>query len=237
MFIAANFHFQMRVHTNLYLVILNQEFKEEIRAKLEGFDFSVCNPVGPINLKMSLMLRKFSLDTYLRGKEISTSVTVDRKKYDIFGDAQGQDSIMRQHVVPASNSGGEVIMNVVSYRKLRFNLDFDTQVDLHSNIVNILTVDGTTGSFNLKVSTLLTKKFESFKKSLIPDPDPLRDMRSGRRAAKLKINVAKMASKFYKNKGLGRVVDNSAKASRNISSFGSLNLQDVTVLIIKSRKD
>lgn len=67
---AANFFFQMRLHTNIFISILDKDHKEDMRIKLEGLDFSLCNPVGPINIKLSLMLRKLSIDTFFRGAEI-----------------------------------------------------------------------------------------------------------------------------------------------------------------------
>jgi len=163
----------MRAHTNIFVSILNKDHKEEIRSKLEGIDFAICNPVGPINLKMSLMMRKLSVDTFFRGKEISKGKILERKKQGIFGSSATNASSFRGSRLTHgfAKSGvygdqskivnGEQLFNVLSYRKLIFNLDFDTQIDLNENIVNIINVDAKTGKFMLKVSTVLTKKMES----------------------------------------------------------------------------
>ena len=92
---AANFFFQMRVHTNVFVSVLDKDHKEDIRIKLEGLDFSVCNPVGPIHLKLSLMLRKLSLDTFFRGAEIQNGSFIERKKMGIFGESATDRGTLR----------------------------------------------------------------------------------------------------------------------------------------------
>lgn len=85
---AANFHFQMRVHTNVCLNILNIDHQPELTVKIEGIDLSVCNPVGPLSVKLSLMLRKFSIDTYYRNREITIN-SITKKKKGIFDGERG----------------------------------------------------------------------------------------------------------------------------------------------------
>ena len=91
-------------------------------------------------------------------------------------------------------------MNLFSYRKLKFELDFDTQIDLNDNIVNILSINASTGEVLVKISSILTKKIESLQKTLVPEDDPQRDARFERRQKRMKMNFAKVADKFVKGK-------------------------------------
>lgn len=85
---AANFHFQLRLHTNICVNLHNKEKEPELTIKLEGIDLSLCNPVGPMNIKLSFLLRKFSIDTYYRNREMSLNA-LNRKKKSIFGGERG----------------------------------------------------------------------------------------------------------------------------------------------------
>jgi hypothetical protein len=96
----------MRMHTNIYLSILNKEHKEDLRIKIEGVDFATCNPVGPINLKLSLMMRKFSVDTFFRGKEISKGGIMERKKQGIFGNTAADGSFRGSRVTHGFGKSG-----------------------------------------------------------------------------------------------------------------------------------
>lgn len=132
---AANFFVQMRFHTNVVISILDRNHKEDLRISVEGADLSLCKPIGPINLKISLMLRKLTMDTYFRGSEIANGNLVERQRQGIFGDPN--KGSIRQTKAPASYSqvgpgsivnvggfmktnlnSGEQLMNILCYRKL-----------------------------------------------------------------------------------------------------------------------
>ena len=247
---AANFHFQMRVHCNLYMSILNKDHKEDLRVKVEGLDFAVCNPVGPINVKLSLMLRKLSLDTYFRGNEITKGAITDRKKMGIFGSIGTTEPAHRMSTMTQGYGGqqgllgdigktmtGEQIFNILSYRKLIFNVDFDTQVDLNDHIVNIVHVSGNTGAFLVNVSTILTKKIHSLQETLVPKKDPYRELRAERRAMKIKMNMARAANTFMKGSNLNMILLNGDKIQRKIYMFSNLGPQDVEQALINSLQD
>lgn len=113
---AANFHFQMRVHTNLCVNLLNKFNEPELTVRIEGVDFSVCNPVGPLSVKLSLMLRKFSIDTYYRNREIALG-SINRKKKGIFDGERGTVRGSKRRVHPEKetifDSG-----NIIERRKM-----------------------------------------------------------------------------------------------------------------------
>lgn len=217
-----------------------------MRIKIEGVDFAICNPVGPINVKLSLMMRKFSVDTFFRGKEISKGGLMERPKQGIFGNSVTQGSLIRGSRLTQGYGGaysgekyrtinGEQIFNLLTYRKLNFDLDFDTQIDLNDNIVNILTIDANTGSFLVQISTILTKKIQSLQKTLVPEKDPQREMRQQRRAQRMKLNFAKAANTFVKGSGLKHLLENGEKFERKCKVFQNLNDEDLEQVLLNSK--
>jgi len=108
---AANFFFQTRVHTNIFISILDKDHKEDMRIKLEGLDFSLCNPVGPINIKLSLMLRKLSVDTFFRGAEIQNGSFIERKRQGIFGESATDRGTLRGTKAP--NGFGQINSHIM----------------------------------------------------------------------------------------------------------------------------
>lgn len=244
---AANFFFQTRVHTNIFISILDKDHKEDMRIKLEGLDFSLCNPVGPINIKLSLMLRKLSVDTFFRGAEIQNGSFIERKRQGIFGESATDRGTLRGTKAPNGfgqiNShimdtqfktvNGEQCLNLFSYRKLAFDVDLDTQIDLNDHIVNIIQVTGSTGLMLMKIATVLTKKIKSLESTLIPEDDPLRTVRAERRAARMKLNFAKLANKFVKGSAMAMIFKNEEKLKRGLQTFGDLQYDDVAKSVVQ----
>lgn len=127
---------------------------------------------------------------------------------------------------------GEQCLNLLCYRKLAFDLDLDTQIDLNDHIVNIIQVTGSTGSMVMKIASVLTKKINSLQSTLIPEPDPLRTVRADRRGARLKMNFAKIANKFVKGSAMALIFKNEEKLKRGLHTFGELQYDDVVKSVV-----
>lgn len=86
----------------------------------------------------------------------------------------------------------------MNYEKLVFKLDFDTQINLKEHIINVLSINGSTGVFDMKISSILTQKINALKETLVPEDNPDRDLRMKKNADKMKIGVQKVANKLVK---------------------------------------
>lgn len=61
--------------------ILNKQHDHDLKIKIEGVDISVCNPVGPLNIKFSLMMKRFIVDTFIRKGELQRSNRINQGKF------------------------------------------------------------------------------------------------------------------------------------------------------------
>jgi len=91
---ACNFHFQLRVHANMRVHVLNRKHEDDLKVRIEGVDLSICNPVGPLNAKLSLMMKRFIVDTFIRKSELKKSSQMNdgqfsSKKKGIFENERG----------------------------------------------------------------------------------------------------------------------------------------------------
>lgn len=192
-------------------------------------------------------MRKFTIDTFFRGKELQSIGSMDRKKQSIFGGAPGahMSSVRGSRVTHGYGQtnfakekriiNGEQVLNILSYRKLNLEVDFDTQIDLKDNIVNILSVNAHTGSVIVQISTLLTNKAKNLQKILVPEKDPQRELRNERRAEKIKLSLFKTANKLVKGSGMKHLLEKGEKLSRKIVTFGDLKDQDIEQVLRNSK--
>ena len=80
MYTTAGIHFQVRFHGSASINVLDKDHDKDLSIKLDGIDFSLCNPVGPPNVKISLMLKTLLIDTFLRKKDMAKNKFVKRKR-------------------------------------------------------------------------------------------------------------------------------------------------------------
>lgn len=91
-----------------------------------------------------------------------------------------------------------MIDNLFTHRRLKLLIDFDTQISISDQIINVLKLSGGTGIIDLKISSLLIKKIKSLQKTLVPEENPQRSLKMRTKARKLGLGVAKVASKMVK---------------------------------------
>lgn len=91
-----------------------------------------------------------------------------------------------------------IVDNLLTHRRFKLSLDFDTQININDEIINVIKISGGTGIIDLKISSLLIKKIKSLQETLLPEDDPQRALRMKKRARKLEIGFARVVSKVMK---------------------------------------
>lgn len=94
----------------------------------------------------------------------------------------------------------------------------------------------------MQISTILTKKIQSFKSTLIPEDDPMRSIRFSRNQNNMKIELANMANKLVKGSTASVLTQAELKLKRGLKTMSKLQYDDVARTIVfktgtKEQKD
>ena len=208
----SGFHIQARMHADVTINVLGEHRKKMFELKISGFDFSVCNPSGPLTAKLGVMMRKLRIDHWIHSSQLQK---IEKKKKGIFETEQriefDPDDVMHspRHLsvksgrtfremtkfsaVPKISKiqvGEYMVSRVFDYQKVKMLVDLETQRSLTKQIIYIVQVKGGTGRLNITIGEELLRRVEQLNHIYIEENKDQIENQLKKMKTMMEVNVA-----------------------------------------------
>ena len=134
------FHVQVRLHTNLYVNMLDQNLKKELAVVLKGLDLNIVKPRGRLHINIGIMLKHLLVSF----NQQASARPVKRSIFDSAPQVNGEEAARQIHNREGTSLNSELKSLVeaacIDFKKFKINIDITTEEHISKYLIPIVTI-------------------------------------------------------------------------------------------------